>query len=80
MKPVINHIDGYLYVGMAIATTATAILETADAIANVSPRHLFIARSLFEVFGAACLAAKTYRSTTGLTALSANGSGATSPG
>lgn len=64
MKPVINHIDGFLYVGMAICTTVTALMETADAIANISPKHLFVIRSVFEVVGAACLAAKTYRSTT----------------
>ena len=64
MKPTITHTDGLLYVGMAICTTATAISETSDAVQFISPPHLFAIRSLFEVAGAACLAAKTYRSTT----------------
>jgi hypothetical protein len=60
----INHIDGWLYVGMAVCTAVTAALSSADAQKFYNPWDLWLVKTYAEVLGAAFLAGKTYRSTT----------------
>ena len=64
MKQTINHIDGWLYVGMAVCTAVTAALSSADAQKFFDPQSLWLVKTYAEVLGAAFLAGKTYRSTT----------------
>ena len=60
----IDHIDGWLYVGIAVAGCALNHLTTSEAQSLFSPLYLFFLRFYTDLLGAACLAGKTYRSTT----------------
>lgn len=60
----IDHIDGWLYVGIAAAGCALNHLTTTEAREIFSPAYLFFLRFYADLLGAACLAGKTYRSTT----------------
>ena len=59
----INHIDGWLYVGIAIAGCVLNHLTSKEAQELFSPGYLFFIKLYADVLGAGCLAAKTYRST-----------------
>ena len=57
------HIDGVLYVLMAVAASIVASLSTDEAIKLISSLHLFVWRTIAEVVGAGAGALKMYRST-----------------
>ena len=59
-----KHIDGHLYVGVAICTALTASFSTDEAVKYFTPELLFYFRTVVGAFGAGMLAAKMYRSTT----------------
>jgi hypothetical protein len=59
----INHIDGWLYVGVAVCAAITASLGTDEAIKFVPPEYLFKLKLITGAIGAGMLAGKMYRST-----------------
>lgn len=59
----IPHIDGWLYIGMAVFTQAQVELSTTDASQVFSSGQLFWLKGLFALMLAGCTAAKMYRST-----------------
>ena len=61
LKPV--HIDGILYVLIAVSGSAIASLSTDEAVKLISPETIFWVKFLNEAIGAGALALKTYRST-----------------
>ena len=61
MKPV--HIDGILYVLMAVAASVVASMSTDEAVKFISPETLFWAKAVAECFGAGAGALKMFRST-----------------
>lgn len=63
MKPS-NHIDGWLYVGVAMCTALTAGLNVDDAAKYFSPEYLFKLKLIIGCVGAGMFAGKMYRSTT----------------
>jgi hypothetical protein len=64
MKPIINHLDGWLYVGIAVCAACIDIFGTDAAKGLIPAGALFFSLSFFKVFQAALLAGKMYRSTT----------------
>lgn len=63
MKPILNHIDGWLYVGIAVCPAAAAALSVSEATQFVPPFLLFWGKFFFGVAGVAMTAGKAYRST-----------------
>lgn len=59
-----NHIDGWLYVGVAVCAALTASLGTDEAVKYIAPEYLFKLKTVTGAIGAGMLAAKMYRSTT----------------
>jgi hypothetical protein len=60
----ISHLDGWLYIGIAIAGQLEIEFATSDASTVMIPATLFWAKLLVGVLGTACGAGKAYRSTT----------------
>lgn len=60
---VISHMDGWLYVGMAMCAQAEIELSTTDASQVFSSAQLFWLRAVFAILGAGLSAGKMYRST-----------------
>lgn len=58
-----THIDGWLYVGVAVCAAITASLGTDEAIKFVPPEYLFKLKLITGAVGAGMLAGKMYRST-----------------
>ena len=59
-----KHLDGWLYVGVAVCTALTASFTSDDAKAFLSPGNLFALKTITGTLGAGFLAGKMYRSTT----------------
>jgi hypothetical protein len=64
MKPKLSHLDGWLYVGIAVAGCVLNHLTTKEAQDLFPAGYIFFLKLYADVLGASCLAAKTYRSTT----------------
>ena len=58
-----KHIDGWLYIGIAVFGSLTGSLMTDDAKAFIPPLWRFYAGVTLAALTAGCLAAKMYRST-----------------
>jgi|GEM_PF-4182818 len=58
-----NHIDGWLYVGVAVCAALTASLGSDEASKFIAPEYLFKIKTLTGAIGAGMLAGKMYRST-----------------
>ena len=56
------HVDGALYVLMAVAASVVASMSTDEAVKFISPMLLFWIKSMFEAVGAGAGALKMYRS------------------
>jgi hypothetical protein len=59
-----KHLDGWLYVGVAICGAVTASLSSDEAMKYFTPDRLFGLKTITGALGAGMLAAKMYRSTT----------------
>lgn len=59
-----SHIDGWLYVGVAVCAAITASLGTDEAVKFINPEMLFKLKTITGAIGAGMLAGKMYRSTT----------------
>ena len=59
-----NHIDGWLYVGVAVCAAVTASLGSDEATKFITPEYLFKLKTVTAALGAGLLAGKMYRSTT----------------
>ena len=59
-----KHLDGWLYVGVAVCTTLAGCLNTDEAAKFFSPSLLFFSKTAAASIGAGLLAGKMYRSTT----------------
>ena len=64
MKPIINHLDGWLYVGIAILAACIDLFDTDEAKSLIPTGYLFASMFVFKVAQAGLLAGKMYRSTT----------------
>lgn len=58
-----THIDGWLYVGVAVCTALTASLGSDEAVKYFAPENLFRLKVIVGAVGAGMLAGKMYRST-----------------
>lgn len=63
MKLIPTHIDGWLYVGVAVSAAVTGSLGTEQAISIIPTITLFYLKMGATAFGAGLLAGKMYRST-----------------
>jgi hypothetical protein len=59
-----KHLDGWLYVGVAVCAALTASLGSDEAMKYFTPDRLFGLKTITGAVGAGLLAAKMYRSTT----------------
>ena len=79
MKPILNHLDGWLYVGIAVCAALIDIFGT-DAAKSIIPDWvLFFSMAVVKVTQAAFLAGKMYRSTTFKSIQEQNGAEPTPP-
>ena len=67
-----SHLDGWLYVAVAVCAFLTGALGSDEATKLISPEYLFKLKTLVGALGAAALAGKMYRSTTFATAQAAS--------
>lgn len=57
------HIDFMLYIAIAVCAAFVAMFSSDDAAKYIAPATLWWTKNIFEVLGAAALAAKMFRST-----------------